>query len=106
MGSLTKRERAVASKYRKFLRATARAERFYEEAGRHVFSIAQKLNGVHGSTIRIAVDGKGILLLDNYIAAVTNPKRGPKEMPKAWAHGSVKQFQLKEINLFAEEISP
>jgi hypothetical protein len=51
--------------------------------------------------VRISVEGKGIQVIDNYQAAIRHPKRQPEQMPKAWAHGSVRQFEFKEIQIFS-----
>ena len=100
MAHLTRRERSIAAKYRKYTRALEQAERFYALADRQLFALAQTLGGEHGITARISVDGKGLMLLDNFTAAETDPKREPEEMPKAWAHGAVRQFAVKKVNLF------
>jgi len=103
MPKLTKRERSIAAKYRKAQKAAEKGARYYALADQCIYAIAQMLKGEHGRTARINTDGKGIMLLDNFVAALTNAKRKPDEMPKAWGHGSVRQFELKEINLFTAE---
>jgi hypothetical protein len=98
LSSLTKRERSIAAKFRRLQKAQERASANYELADRLSFQIAQQAGG-HGKTVRISADGKGIEVVDNYQAAIAHPKRGPEQMPKAWAHGSVRQFELKEVSL-------
>jgi len=93
---LTRRERSVASKYRKFQKAQERASLEYERADRLAYSIAQ-IAGGHGRVVRIHPEGKALQVIDNYEAAKAHPKRDPAQMPKAWAHGSVREFELKEI---------
>ena len=95
---LTRKERSVAAKYRKVLRAQERAAMQYELVDRLSFSIAQQLGG-NGKVVRISTEGKAIQVIDQYQAAISHPKREANQMPKAWAHGCVRQFDLKEIAL-------
>lgn len=97
---LTRKERSIAAKYRKLTKAQERAATQYELADRLAFSIAKQIGG-HETRIRISSDGKGIEVVDNYQAAISHPKRKPEQMPKAWAHGSVRQFEFKEVQIFA-----
>lgn len=99
---LTRRERSVASKYRKLVKAQERASANYELADRISFSIAQQAGG-NGKTVRISSEGKALQVIDNYQAAIAHPKRDPQQMPKAWAHGSVRQFELKEVSIPLEQ---
>jgi len=100
-GKLTRKERSAAAKYRKLCKAQDRAKAEYELCDRLTLSIAQ-LAGGHGKLVRISSEGKAIEVIDNYVAAIQHPKRAPEQMPKAWAHGSVKQFDLKETTWPAE----
>lgn len=100
MKPLTKRERSIAAKYRRVLKAEEKAAAQYELADRLKLQIAIK--GGAGNTVRISADGKGIEIVDNYQAAIAHPKRKPDQMPKAWAHGSVRQFELKEVSIALE----
>lgn len=95
---LTRRERSIAAKYRRLQKAQERASANYELADRISFSIAQLAGGA-GKTVRISADGKALQVIDNYQAAIAHPKRDPKQMPKTWAHGSVRQFELKEVSI-------
>jgi len=97
---LTRRERSAANLYRRMEKAQERASALYELSDRIAYKLAQKLGG-EGKTTRISVDGRGIQVVDNYQAAIKHPKRQPEQMPKAWAHGSVRQFEFKEIQIFA-----
>lgn len=97
---LTRKERSIAAKYRKLVKVQERASSEYERADRLAFAIAQQVGA--GKKIRITADGKGIEVVDNYQAAIAHPKRGEDQMPKAWAHGSVRQFELKEVRIFAD----
>ena len=97
-GKLTRKERKIAAQYRKLQKAQERASTQYDLADRLSFSIAH-LAGGHGKIARISTDGKAIQVVDNYQAAIAHPKRAPEQMPKAWAHGSVRQFDLKETTL-------
>ena len=95
---LTRKERAIAATYRRLVKAQERASLQYELADRLSFKIAQKAGG-HGQVVRINADGKAIEIIDLYQAAIAHPKRKPDQMPKAWAHGSVRQFELKETSI-------
>lgn len=97
---LTRRERRAASAYRKIIRAQEKASVQYELADRETLKLANLLGG-HGKTARISVDGKGILVVENYRAAIDHPKRKPEQMPKAWAHAAVRQFSIEELKLVA-----
>lgn len=94
---LTRRERSIAAKYRKFLKAQEKASLEYERADRLSYAIGIAVG--HKHVIRISPEGKGVEVTDNYEAAKAHPKRDPAQMPKAWAHGSVRQFELKEISV-------
>lgn len=95
---LSKRERSIRAKYRKLQNAEAAASAKYAERDRLAFQIAQ-LGGGHGKTVRIAED-RGVEIVDQYEAAKAKAANG--EMPKAWAHGSVRQFDFKEVAVPAE----
>jgi hypothetical protein len=97
---LTRRERSAANLYRRLIKAQERASAMYELSDRIGYKLAQKLGG-DLKTVRISVEGKGIQVIDNYQAAIRHPKRQPEQMPKAWAHGSVRQFEFKEIQIFS-----
>lgn len=98
---LTRRERSIAAKYKRFRSTQDRASALYAEADRIAFELAQKLGG-HGKVMRISEEGKALQVIDNYQAAIEHPKREKGEMPKAWAHGSVRQFEFKETHVPAE----
>ena len=98
MSKLTRKERSIAAAYRRLQKAQERAALNYELADRLSFAIAQKAGG-HGQVVKISVDGKALEVIDNYQAAIAHPKRAPQQMPKAWAHGSVRQFELKETSI-------
>jgi hypothetical protein len=93
---LTRKERSAAAIYRKIVKAQTRASTQYELADKLAFQLAQKLGG-NGKLVRISAEGRGLQVIDNYQAAIAHPKRLPDQMPKAWAHGSVRQFEFKEI---------
>lgn len=95
---LTRKERSAAAKYRKLVKAQEKASANYELVDRLGLSIA-KLAGGHGKLIRISSEGKALQITDNYQAAISHPKRSPEQMPKAWAHGSVRQFDIKETQV-------
>lgn len=101
---LTKRERSIAATYRRLVKAQERAEMQYELVDRLSFAIAQKAGG-HGHVVRISAEGKALEVIDNYQAAIAHPKRADGQMPKAWAHGSVRQFALKEVSIPIESAS-
>jgi hypothetical protein len=96
--SLTRKERAIAAKYRKFVKAKERAAADYERADRLALDIATRAGGA-GKIVRISAEGKGIQVVDNYQAAILHPKRQPDQMPKAWAHAAVRQFEFEEVNV-------
>lgn len=93
---LTRRERSIAAKYRRLLKAEDRASIEYQRADRIALAIAQQLGG-HGKQCRISAEGKGIRVVEPIKAAIE--KAEPDEMPKAWAHGSVRQFKIDEVKL-------
>lgn len=95
---LTRKEKSVAAKYRKLVKAQEKAAANYELVDRLSFSIAQ-LAGGHGKTVRISAEGKALSVTDNYQAAISHPKRSDEQMPKAWAHGCVRQFDIKETQV-------
>lgn len=101
MKALTRKERSIAAKYRKLVKAQDLASAKYELVDRIGFEIARQAGG-NGKTVRISADGKGLEVIDNYLAAINHPKRKPEQMPKVWAHGCVRQFDFKEVNLVVE----
>jgi len=95
---LTRKERRAAAAYRKIQRAKEKASAEYERADREIFKLATLLGG-HGATVRISSDGKGIKIVEPLRAALESPKLGPGQMPKAWAHAAVRQFDVEELKL-------
>ena len=95
---LTRKERSIAATYRRLVKAQERASAQYELADRLSFKMAQKAGG-DGQVVRISSEGKALEIIDLYQAAIKHPKRKPEQMPKAWAHGSVRQFELKETSI-------
>jgi hypothetical protein len=98
---LTRRERRAAAAYRKILKAKEKASAEYERADRETVKLAKFLGG-HGKTARISQDGKGIRIIEPLRAASENPKLEPGQMPKAWAHAAVRQFDVEELKLVAQ----
>lgn len=96
--SLTRKERAIAAKYRKLTKAKEKAAAEYERADRLALDIATRAGGA-GKIVRISLEGKAIQVVDNYQAAIAHPKRKPEQMPKAWAHAAVRQFDFEEVTL-------
>ena len=95
---LTRRERSVAAKYRRLVKAQEKAAAQYDLADRIAFQIAQKSKG---EVVRIS-ETKGIRAIDQMQAAITHPKRKPDQMPKAWAHAAVRQFSIEEVAIAVE----
>lgn len=95
MPPLTKRERSIASKYRRMVKAKEKASAQYELADRLAFEIAQKSKG---DIVRIS-EGKGIQAVDQMQAAILHPKRKPDQMPKGWCHAAFRQFEIEEVKL-------
>ena len=95
---LTKRERSLASKYRRFLKAQEKASAQYDLADRLAFDIARTSQG---QVIRIS-ETKGIQAIDQMQAAIAHPKRKADEMPKGWAHAAFRQFKIEEVSIALE----
>lgn len=98
---LTRRECRAAAAYRKLVKLKERASADYERADRQALKLATLIGG-HGKTVRISAEGKAIEVVDNYQAAIAHPKRKPDQMPKAWAHGCVRQFDFEELKSVAQ----
>lgn len=96
--NLTRKERAIASKYRKLVKAKEKAAAQYDLADRLALDIATRAGG-DGTIVRISAEGKAIQVVDNYQAAIQHPKRKPEQMPKAWAHAAVRQFEFEEVTI-------
>lgn len=94
---LKHKERRAAGAYRRYLKLQEKASALYEAADRMAFKLAKKIG--EGKAIRISSDGRGIEVVDLYQAAIHHPKRKPEQMPKAWAHAAVRQFEIREVNL-------
>jgi hypothetical protein len=95
---LTRKERRVAASYRKIQKAKEKASAEYERADRETLKLANLLGG-HGATARISQDGKGIKIVEPLRAALESPKLQAGQMPKAWAHAAVRQFDVEELKL-------
>lgn len=98
---LTRRERRAASAYRKLVKLKERASAEYERADRQALKLAKVIGG-HGEIARISSEGKALKVIDNYRAALEHPELEPGQMPKAWAHGCVRQFDFKELKAVAQ----
>jgi hypothetical protein len=98
MRALSKRERSIAAKYRRMLRAKEKAGAQYELADKLAFEIAGKSKG---QVVRIS-DSKGIQAVDQMQAAISHPKRKPEQMPKGWCHAAFRQFEIEEVKLSLE----
>jgi hypothetical protein len=96
--ALTRKERAIGSKYRKLMKAREKAGAQYDLADRLALDIATRAGG-DGKIVRISTEGKAIQVVDNYQAAILHPKRKPEQMPKAWAHAAVRQFEFDEVTI-------
>ena len=98
MSGLTKRERSIAAKYRRMLKAKEKAGAQYDLADRLALEIATKSKG---EVVRIS-ESKGIQAIDQMQAAINHPKRKPEQMPKGWAHAAFRQFEIEEVKLLIE----
>ena len=95
MPPLTKRERSIAAKYRRMLKAKEKASAQYDLADRLAFEIAKKSKG---EVVRIS-EAKGVQAIDQMQAAIEHPKRRPEQMPKGWCHAAFRQFEIEEVKL-------
>jgi hypothetical protein len=95
---LTRRERSLAAKYRRMLKAKEKAAVQYELADRLAFEIATKSSG---KLVRIS-DTKGIQAVDQVRAALQHPKRKLDQMPKIWAHAAARLFEIEEVKISIE----
>lgn len=95
---LTRRERSLAAKYRRLVKAKERAAVQYELADRLAFEIATKTNG---KPIRIS-DTKAIQVVDQVKAAIEHKNRRADQMPKIWAHAAARLFEIEEVKLTVE----
>ena len=95
MSALTKRERSIAAKYRRMLKAKEKAGAQYELADRLALEIATKTKG---QVVRIS-EATGIQAIDQMQAAINHPKRKPEQMPKGWCHAAFRQFEIEEVKL-------
>jgi len=98
VSGLTKRERSIAAKYRRMLKAKEKAGAQYDLADRLALEIATKSKG---EVVRIS-ESKGIQAIDQMQAAINHPKRKPEQMPKGWAHAAFRQFEIEEVKLLIE----
>lgn len=98
MPALNKRERSIAAKYRRMVRAQEKAGAQYDLADRLALDIAKKSKG---EVVRIS-DTKGVQAIDQMQAAINHPKRKPEDMPKGWAHAAFRQFKIEEVSLPTE----
>lgn len=91
---LTRRERSIAAKYRRFLRAKQEGENAYGRADRIAFEIAKKIGG---NISRIS-DLRGVKAINRIEEAIAKAE-SEQTMPKLWGHGAGRFFDLKDVPL-------
>ena len=89
MSALTKRERSIASKFRKYEKAREEAKKFYDRADRLLLDIARKIQPK--TRCRIRDDGRELVVKDVLAEAGDSVIVG-------WGHGAVRRFELKVID--------
>ena len=88
MPSLSKRERSIAAKFRRYEKLKERAKRLYEQADVVLTQIAELAKAKH--LIRIDENGRQLQLRES----------SPDEKGiLGWGHGAVRQFDPKVVNL-------
>ena len=104
MPSLSKRERSIAAKFRRYEKLKERAKRLYEQADVVLTQIAQQVEGSkltqmrtqiaelakQKHLVRIAEDGRALQLRES---------SADEKGILGWGHGAVRQFDLKVVNL-------
>jgi uncharacterized protein (DUF2336 family) len=104
MPSLSKRERSIAAKFRRYEKLKERAKRLYEQADVVLTQIAQQVEGPkltqmrtqiaelakQKHLVRIAEDGRALQLRES---------SADEKGILGWGHGAVRQFDLKVVNL-------
>jgi hypothetical protein len=93
MASLTKRERSVASKYRKYEKAREEAKRFYDRADRLLVDIARLVRPK--MRCRISEDGKELVVTDLAAEAA----KAEDQAIIGWGHGAVRHYEVKAVKL-------
>lgn len=88
MAPLTKRERSIASKFRKYEKAREQAKKFYDRADRLLEEIARVIPA-KAMYVRILDNGRELHLKDN----AANPGT-----ILGWGHGAVRRWELKVID--------
>ena len=87
MSKLTKKERSIASKFKKREKAKEQAKKFYDRADALTLAIAKAIQPK--TFVRIHEDGKQLHLLNNAAG---------EEMIVGWAHGALRRWELKVVN--------
>lgn len=87
MSKLTKKERSIASKFKKREKAKEQAKKFYDRADALTLEIAKAIQPK--TFVRIHEDGKQLHLLNNAAG---------EEMIVGWAHGALRRWELKVVN--------
>ena len=87
MSKLTKKERSLASKFKKREKAKEQAKKFYDRADALTLEIAKAIQPK--TFVRIHEDGKQLHLLNNAAG---------EEMIVGWGHGAVRRYDLKVVN--------
>jgi hypothetical protein len=87
MASLTKRERSIAAKFRRYEKAKETAKKFYDRADALLLEIAK---GIKPKTfVRIRDDGRQL-----HLREASADERGIL----GWGHGAVRQYDLKTVD--------
>jgi hypothetical protein len=87
VSQLTKRERSIASKFRRYEKAKEQAKKFYDRADFLLVDIARQIQPK--TFVRIKEDGQQL-----HLREAKADERGIL----GWGYGAVRQFELKVVN--------
>ena len=103
MPSLSKRERSIAAKFRRYEKLKEKAKRLYDQADGVLSEIARSMEGPQLTAMRakIAEAAKSkhlIRISDNGSQLQLREASADEKGILGWGHGAVRQFDAKVVN--------
>jgi hypothetical protein len=104
MAALSKRERSIAAKFRRYEKLKDRAKQLYEQADGVLTEIAQQMEGAKLTQMRaqiaeLAKQRHLVRIHENGQQLQLREASADEKGILGWGHGAVRQFDPKVVNL-------
>ncbi len=104
MASLTKRERSIASKFRRYEKAQAKAKTFYTRADTLLAQIALLMSANNRKPV--AITSRTGVVSYHYVARIRESgqelhctdRAAGDALVLGWGHGAVRRYELETLN--------